>query len=137
MRKVDGYPLWIGNAGDLRRPTELHVQGIEAVVDLAASEPAATLPREVVYCRFPIVDGSGNSPWMLRMAIEVVTSLLTAEITTLVACGVGMSRSLAIAAAAISRIAKCLPIDVLPKVVAGGACDVSASLWSQILVLGE
>src|SRR5215207_1271751 len=63
MRKVDGYPLWIGNAGDLRRSMELHAQGIEAVVDLAASEPAATLPREVVYCRFPIVDGGGNSPW--------------------------------------------------------------------------
>ena len=66
MRQINGRPLWLGNASDLRNTPLLFAAGIVAVVDLAGNEPPAALPREFVYCRFPIVDGGGNPVWLLR-----------------------------------------------------------------------
>ena len=95
MREV--HPkLWIGNAleaRDLARVLELE---IEALVDLAIEEPPASLVRELTYCRIPLLDGAGNPPEKLRLAVETVTSLLRAQTPTLVACGAGMSRSQAL-----------------------------------------
>ena len=33
--------------------------GIVAIVDLAMEEPSIHFPRDIVYCRIPLVDGSG------------------------------------------------------------------------------
>ena len=41
MHTVPDYPLWLGNAGDLRDRHELFRLGIGALVDLAVEEPPA------------------------------------------------------------------------------------------------
>jgi hypothetical protein len=87
MRRVPGYSLWLGHAGDARDLRGLLAAGIVAVVDLAAQEAPAPATRELVYGRFPIVDGPGNPPWLLRAAVEMVAGLVRDEVPTLVGCG--------------------------------------------------
>ncbi|MFN8706998.1 MAG: hypothetical protein ACK526_19520 [Planctomyces sp.] len=67
--------------------------GIGGVVDLAIEEPSVHFPRDIVYCRFPLFDGDGNSPASLQSAIDTTADFVTAEQPTLIACGDGMSRS--------------------------------------------
>lgn len=66
MREVIVNRLWIGNALDARDVSGVLRLGIEAVVDLAIEEPPIQYPRDLVYCRFPLVDGAENSPSVLR-----------------------------------------------------------------------
>src|SRR4051812_8898735 len=101
MRCIEPHPLWLGHAGDLRAPQGLLGAGLRAVVDLASNEPIPALPRDLTYCRFPLFDGPGNDPALLRLAIRTVAELLRTQVPTIVCCSVGMSRSLALAAAAI------------------------------------
>jgi protein-tyrosine phosphatase len=131
MRNVTGYPLWLGHAGDVREPAALLESGISAVVCVAANEPLAALPRDVLYCRFPLIDGAGNPDWLLRMAVETVASLLRSGIPTLVYCSAGMSRSPAVAGAALTLVSGCSPSDGL-IVATETAGDVSPVLWAEI-----
>ena len=87
------HRLWIGHAGDLRNPRAIIDAEISAVIDLAADEPVAALPRELVYFRFPILDGEGNAEWLLKAAIRTATTLLRDEVPTFICCSGGMSRS--------------------------------------------
>jgi hypothetical protein len=132
MRCLDGYSLWLGNVGDLREPARLFAADIRAVVELAANEAPAQLPREFLHCRFPLNDGAGNPPWLLRAAITTVTSLIESRVPTLVCCGAGMSRSPAIAAAAIAMDSGEAPGDVLSRISRSGPHDISASLWADV-----
>jgi hypothetical protein len=135
LRKVDGYPLWIGHVGDVVDPGRIASLGILAVVNVAANEPPASLSRDLTYCRFPLIDGPGNPPWLLRAAIETVACLLRSGTPTLVYCGVGMSRSPCVAGAAIARVRGC-PLEEGLKIAAqSGPADVSVSLWSEIRAL--
>jgi hypothetical protein len=128
--------LWLGHVGDARDLRGLLASEISALVDLALDEPPATVTRELVYCRFPLVDGPGNPAWLLRAAIETTASLLRSETPTLVFCGAGMSRSPAIAAAALAVLKGRSPEECLAEVMQLGTSDVSPGLWrdvSQIL----
>lgn len=132
MREAVPGRLWLGtalDARDLRRLYDLHVA---AVVDLALEEPPAQLGREIVYCRLPLLDGAGNSKWMLSAAIEVVARLLHESVPTLVACSGGMSRSPAIVAAVLARERGISADDCLLQLVVGQPHDVSPSLWHEI-----
>jgi hypothetical protein len=60
MREVIPDRLWIGNALDSRDVTGVLGLGITTVIDLAIEEPPIQFPRDVVYCRLPLIDGSGN-----------------------------------------------------------------------------
>src|ERR1043165_3254275 len=102
MRQVPGRGLWLGNAGDLRESEAVLGAGVEAVVELADSEPFAVLPRELVRCRFPLSDGGDNPAWLLRLAAESVAALLRAGVPVLVCCSAGMSRSVCVAAAGVA-----------------------------------
>lgn len=62
MRRIPDTSLWLGHVGDARNLAALAEGGIEAVVDLAGDESPAALPRDLAYCRFPLVDGPGNPP---------------------------------------------------------------------------
>jgi hypothetical protein len=134
MRRVEGFPLWIGNARDARDIRAVLDAGIEAVVDLAADEPPVQPTRELVYLRFPLVDGEGNPDWLLSAAVSAVADLFHWHgIPTLVACGGGMSRSLAVAAAALSRVSPPAPRDeFLRQLVADGSADVHPGLWADV-----
>jgi protein-tyrosine phosphatase len=106
--------------------------GIEAIVELADSEQMATLPRELVRCRFPLSDGGINAPWLLRMAADSVAALLRAGVPTLVCCASGMSRSVCIAASGLA-LAEGRPLDEALAAVAGsGPADVSPGLLAQV-----
>ncbi len=63
--------------------------------------------RDLVYCRFPLVDGAGNDARILKMAVHTVAELLRKEVKTLVFCSAGMSRAPSIAAAALTVAFAC------------------------------
>ncbi|HUR54733.1 MAG TPA: hypothetical protein VMZ71_11420 [Gemmataceae bacterium] len=102
MRRVGEYPLWIGTARDARDIKGVLDAEIEVVVDLAMEEPPIAPTRELVYLRFPLLDGEGNPCWLLRTAVTAVAGLIMARVPTLVACSAGMSRSPSVVAAAIA-----------------------------------
>ena len=106
--------------------------GIEAVVDLALNEKPLQLPRELIYCRFPLNDGGGNSTQLLRAAVDSVESFIANQIPTLVGCSAGMSRSLAVTAAALAIIRGQSFDDTLVEMVVGQPHDVSPLLWSEV-----
>lgn len=132
MRRVEGYLLWLGHVGDVLDHRGILATGILAVVDVAGNESPATLPRDVTYCRFPLVDGSGNPPWLLRAAVETLACLLRSKTPTLVYCSAGMSRSPCIAAGAIALLSGSpaeLGLDLVSR---SGPADVSPALWSEV-----
>jgi protein-tyrosine phosphatase len=132
MRQVAGLPLWLGNAGDLRDVRAVLAAGARAVVELADSEPFATLPRELVRCRFPLSDGGDNPVWLLRLAAESVAALLRARVPVLVCCSAGMSRSVCVAAAGVALAEDESLAEALAAVVGSGPADVSAGLLVQL-----
>ncbi len=102
MRRIDGYSLWLGHVGDIQDLSSVLNNDISVVVDLAINEPIPQLTRELVYIRCPLNDGAGNDPWALRLAVRTVATLLNENVATLVYCSAGMSRTPAIAAAALA-----------------------------------
>jgi hypothetical protein len=132
MRRVPGYSLWLGHAGDVRDVRGLLAAGIVAVVDLAIQEAPAPLTRDLVYCRFPLVDGPGNPLWLLRTAVETVAGLLRSDVPTLVGCGAGLSRSPCIAGAGIARIRSCSADEGLAIALGSSPADVSPGLWVDV-----
>ena len=132
MRKIEPHRLWLGHAGDLRSPSEFLDAGIRAIVDVASNEPIPQLPRDLTYCRFPLFDGGGNDRWLLYAAVRTAADFLIVEIPTAICCSVGLSRSPAIAAAAISVVTNVSMEDALIHVASQGKHDVSPLLWQQI-----
>jgi len=132
MRELLPNQLWIGNAGDGRDPGLLIQNGVAAVISLAAEEPSPALPRSIVYCHFPLMDGVQDDQDILSLAIQTVVSLLKNQVPTLVYCGVGMSRSPAVVAAALSIVHGGSPEEKLKEIVAGHPHDVSPQLWERI-----
>ncbi|MHB0960501.1 MAG: dual specificity protein phosphatase family protein [Pirellulaceae bacterium] len=132
MREVIPRKLWIGNALDARDIRGVLGCGICAVVDLAMEEPPIQFPRDLVYCRFPLIDGAGNQSAILRAAIETVAHFMASGTPTLVACGAGMSRSPAIVAAAMATTERITLVDALARQTAGQPHDVSPGLLQDI-----
>ena len=132
MKCVVDDILWIGNAADARNVTSLYQNDIAAVVDLAIEEPPASLSRELIYFRIPIEDGSGNNKELLDTAIQMVAFLIDRKIRTIVCCSAGISRSPAIACAAISIVYSQTLEESLTRLVDSTNCDVSPALWSAI-----
>jgi hypothetical protein len=132
MREILPSRLWLGNAADARNVEGITQAGIGAVIDLAIEQLMPTLPRSLVYCRFPIMDGEQYSPSTLRTAIEMLVSLLNKGIPTLVCCSAGMSRSPAVVAGAVSILQGGDPDDRLREIVLGHPHDVSPQLWQDV-----
>ena len=104
MREVIPSVLWIGNAHDARDVMGVLACGIGVVIDLAIEEPPIHFPRDIVYCRFPLLDGEGNSPALLQSAIDTTANFVNAKQPTLVACSGGMSRSPIIVSSVLAKI---------------------------------
>jgi protein-tyrosine phosphatase len=132
MREVIPKTLWIGNAREARDVKAVLGLGIAAVVDLAMEEAPILFPRDVTYCRFPLVDGAGNSPALIKAAIDTIVSFIRGKVPMLVACDGGMSRSPAIVAAALAVIEETSPEQALERVAATGPHDVSTSFWAEV-----
>jgi hypothetical protein len=132
MIQVQPHSLWLGHAGDGRNFRQILDAGIKAVVHLAAEEPSPPLPRELVFFRFPLIDGEGNSGHLLLLTLGTVTHLLKMRLPTLMYCSVGLSRTPAIAAAALAILDRENPDVTLQRVLKGHPADVSPALWSEV-----
>jgi len=135
MKQILNHSLWIGHAADGRNTRLLLDVGIQAVVQLALEELPLAPPRELIYLRFPLLDGEDNEPALLIQAMQTVARLLQTRIPTLVCCGGGLSRSPAIVAAALALDdADGKELDAwLEKMAHLGPIDVSPGLWRDIL----
>ena len=131
MRQVSEL-LWLGNARDARTLVPLLDLEIQAVVDLAIEERPAELTREMIYFRIPLLDGAGNSTAQLKLAVDAVTRLLRQEIKLLVSCSAGLSRSPAIAAAALAQREGGSLRGALAKLAQTGIHDVSPGLLRDL-----
>ncbi len=132
MRKVPGYPVWIGHRGDLRDPRSIGSAGISFLVDLAIDEPVPPVSRELALARFPLYDGAGNEVWLLRAAIDTCVLALRNDQNLMVMCSSGLSRSPSISAAAISIYSGETPGKCL-QLTTANCGDVSPALWAKIL----
>ena len=72
MRQIVPFALWLGHVGDVRNWHTVFDVGSQAIVDLAGNEPPASPPRDLIYCRFPRVDGAGNAPRLLEAEIRLI-----------------------------------------------------------------
>ena len=132
MHKITPYSLWIGNAGNGRDYRSVIDAGIQAIVQLALEEPPLQPPRDFIYCRFPLVDGSDNSAALLTATIHTLVGFLERSVPTLLCCGAGMSRSPAIAAMAIAQFSKRKPMECLELVVQQRPADLSPGFWNEL-----
>ncbi|QDU77001.1 Glyoxalase-like domain protein [Bremerella volcania] len=133
MREIIPGKLWIANARQARDIRSTLAPGVTAVIDLAIEETPITFPRDILYCRFPIVDGTGNPGYLLQACIETVAKLIEAHYPTVIACSAGMSRSPIIAAAAIAQVKGLALEDALLKLTETGPHDVSPALLNAVL----
>lgn len=132
MREVIPGILWIGNAHDARDVRGVLAFGIGVVIDLAIEEPPIHFPRDLVYCRFPLLDGGGNSRALLQSAIDTTANFVNAKQPTLVACSGGMSRSPIIVSAVLAKIDSLELHAEVERVTATGPCDFSPALWNDV-----
>ncbi|WP_435007180.1 dual specificity protein phosphatase family protein [Tundrisphaera lichenicola] len=130
--QISPHPIWVGHHGDGSNVRALHESGIEAVVQVAVEEAPLSPPRGLMYHRFPIVDGPGNDPSHLFLAVNTVASLLRRRIPTLVCCGMGLSRSPAIVAVALATIGRESPEEALRRLADRRPVDISPFLWSEL-----
>lgn len=133
MDCISANQLWLGHAGDGCDALAIYEKGIEAVMQLAAEEPAAVLPREIASFRIPLLDGGGNDYRRLRTAVWLLSELLLAEVPTLVCCSAGASRSPAIAAFSLARLRNQSPKEALKFIREQRPTDVSPGLWNELL----
>jgi protein-tyrosine phosphatase len=132
MHEAITHCLWLGNAADARDITAVLGHRIVAIVDLAMEEAPIHFPRDIIYCRIPLVDGAGNRPEIIRAAVDLTASLIDSRVPTLVACGAGMSRSPIIVAATLARVDGRSLEQALEDITLGVAHDISTSLWAEV-----
>lgn len=133
MHEIHSQRLWLGHAIDVRgEPRALLETGIAAIVDVAYEEPAASPPRSLIYCRFPIHDGAGNDSSVLLQAVQCANDFMAMEVRTLIACSAGMSRSPSIAAYALAAHLGQDPSEVIARIGKVKALDVHPVLWSDL-----
>lgn len=132
MHEIHPDLLWLGHAIDVREPGPLFDAGISAVVDIAFEEPPAQLPRQLIYCRFPLNDGGGNDPSVLLQTVQTLVDLLDSGTRTIVACSAGMSRSPTIAAFALAAHLSHEPDDVIARIADVKSLELKGALWNDV-----
>ena len=88
----------------------------------------------MIYCRFPLIDGTENPAWLIRAAIDATATLIREKVPTLVSCGGGLSRAPVIAAAALVKLGRPTLQDALLYLNQFGHCDVSSGLLQDVVV---
>lgn len=132
MHEIHTDLLWLGHAFDARDASAIFEAGITAVVDVAFEEPPAQLPRSLIYCRFPLNDGGGNSDNTLIQAIQTTTDFLNSGTRTIVACSAGMSRSPTIAAFALAAYLNQKPEEVVARIAEIKSLEINGKLWEDV-----
>ncbi len=132
MNHIKPYHAWIGHAGEGDAFKQLFQEGIRAVIQLALEETPAQPPRELIFLRFPLVDGSGNSRALLSLAIHSVALLLRQHVPLLVCGGAGNSRSPSILAAALALVHQQPLEQCLEHIASCHKVDVSPAVWADV-----
>jgi hypothetical protein len=133
MRPIRPSLLWIGNVSNVRDLAQALEAGVTSVVDVACDDELVKIPRTLVFCRFPLADGPGNPAWMLRAAVLSTLEFLRLGSPTMVACSAGMSRSVAVATAALSLLEDRIPDHVIEEIKdIGRPTSLSPGLWRDI-----
>ncbi len=132
VREALSGHLFVGNAAEARNLSLLHERGITAVLDLAIDEPPARLNRELICCRFPLSDDAGNTDALIETAIHCLVLLIKQSFCVLVACSAGMSRSPAIAAAALALVTHTTPDECLLRIAKNAPHDISPPFWAAV-----
>lgn len=130
MRRINPHNLWIGSVRDAANITSSEIE-FEAVVDLTYHEAPIVVLREICYCRFPLIDGPANPPWLLHTAVRTLASLIESESRTIVFCGLGLSRSPVVSAMALSLVTQKPPSECLEHIASFGRLDVNPGLWDS------
>src|SRR5687767_11569976 len=125
MRQILPHALWLGNAADGRDYRAMLDAGVAAVVQIAAEEPALQPPRDLIYCRYPLVDSPGNEPKLVELAVTAVVNLLEKRVPLLLCCGMGMSRTPALAAIAMALVYQETPEECLQRIAEHFPSDVA------------
>jgi hypothetical protein len=133
MNQVLPHALWLGHARDGENFQAILGAGVRAVVYVSAEEPPVSGPRDLVTCRFPLLDGAGNRSEMLFLAISTVATLLKLHVPTLVCCSMGISRAPAVAAAALAMLHAQPPEQCLQRVVEHHTTDISPGFWNEVV----
>ena len=132
MQELISKSVWVGNAKDAENISHILNLGISAMVCVAIEELPPTLTRDLIFCRFPLNDGSDNSVEVLRTAVDTISKLINEKIPTFVYCGAGMSRSLVMTAAALSKVHGSAPDDTLRTLFTDLPHDISPLLWHDV-----
>jgi len=132
MNQIQPYLLHVGHLGDGQHFKALFDENIRAVVQVAWENAPLQLPRELIFCRFPLIDGPGNRPEPIRLAIETVVHLLREQVSVLVCCDSGASRAPAIAAAALAQYTGKPLSGCLQEVTRHRHADVHPALYEHI-----
>ncbi|MEW4451905.1 VOC family protein [Bremerella sp. JC817] len=132
MRNILPGKLWIANARQVRDIRSVLAEGVTAIIDLAMEEPPIAFPRDILYARFPLLDGSGNERAVLNCSVLSLVELIQDERPTVVACSGGMSRSPIITAAALAQVNKISLESAVQQVTASGPHDLSPGLLSEV-----
>ncbi len=135
MIQISPYPLWIGHGGEEHDFARILDLGIEAVIELAVEEEPWPTRRELIACRFPLTDGTGNRPELLVLVVRTVAALIASETATLVCCGSGLSRAPAVAALALAVAHREPPEATLKWVTNHHPSDVSPGLWHDLIAI--
>lgn len=123
--------VWLGNAIELRNPKLLYENSIRCVVDLAYEEKAAQLPRDILYLRFPLLDGQGNPPSHMRLALGATIQLFEEHEPFVVGCSAGMSRSPSLLSFVLAHCTGVCAEEVLEKIAAKRQLEIKPSLWND------
>jgi hypothetical protein len=132
MHEIHPNQLWIGHALDLREPRAIFDSCIAAVIDLAFEELPAQLPRQLIYCRFPIIDGGGNKEAILFHALQTIIDLIGTGTRTIVGCSAGMSRSPTLASFALAAHLGEEPSVIVKRIASIKALDLKPELWNDM-----
>jgi protein-tyrosine phosphatase len=132
MHELCSGLLWIGNAGDILELQSVFDAGIRAIIDVAYEEAVSSVPRQLVYCRFPLNDGGGNDRKVILNALHTATNLLRSGIPTIIACSAGMSRSPTIAAFALASLQSQDPETMIQRIGEIRSLELNPELWSDV-----
>ena len=132
MYELISKSIWIGNAKDAENTSHILSLGIFAMVCVAVEELPPPLTIDLIFCRFPLIDDSDNSTKIIRTAVNTIVKLINEQIPSFVYCGAGMSRSLVMTTAALSKVHGSAPDDTLRTLFIDLPHDVSHQLWHDV-----
>jgi protein-tyrosine phosphatase len=78
------------------------------------------------------LDGEGNDPAIIRLALQTCLQLLQANKRTLIACSAGMSRSPTLAAFVLAELQQRQPEDFVKGFSKQKSLEIKPTLWHEI-----